>query len=75
MILCLLALGIAWIAMSTGPPLEGSRAPEERSAARSSCKPCKDRAGCRCTRDGRPRTSCDPCCYQGPNDPLPVCVD
>ena len=74
MILCLLALGVMWIAMSSGPPIDAPHPLEQRSAARS-CKTCKDRAWCGCTRDGKPRTSCDPCCYQGPNDPLPVCVE
>ena len=81
-ILCLVALGVVWIAMSSGPPLEtphalgrlGTKALEARSEPQS-CKPCKDRAWCACTREGRPRTSCEPCCYQGPNDALPICVD
>ena len=36
---------------------------------------CPDQPWCECTYQGQPRISCDPCCYQGPNDALPVCVE
>lgn len=40
------------------------------------CKRCKKgREWCGCTYEGKPRISCDPCCYQGPFDPIPVCFD
>ena len=39
------------------------------------CKKCRGRDWCECSYQGKPRISCDPCCYQGPFDPLPVCLD
>ena len=32
-------------------------------ASEASCKPCKNRTWCKCTYNGLPRVSCDPCCY------------
>ena len=29
----------------------------------SRCKACKDQPWCKCTYNGMPRVSCDPCCY------------
>lgn len=34
------------------------------AATPGSCKPCKGRTWCKCTYNGNPRASCDPCCYQ-----------
>lgn len=28
-----------------------------------SCRPCKGRTWCKCTYNGMPRSSCNPCCY------------
>lgn len=39
------------------------------------CKKCPDRPWCTCTYNGRPRISCNPCCYQGYWDPYPICFD
>jgi len=89
MVLCLLALGVVWVAVSAQGALlhvsePTARAPHgstgspplrESLAAKPACKPCKVRESCGCTHNGKPRTSCDPCCYQGPQDPLPVCID
>ena len=44
-------------------------------ASKPPCKSCKGREWCGCTYNGKPRVSCNPCCYQGPTDPLPVCFD
>ena len=56
--------------------LEGSAGPGEVEAmARPGCKNCKDRPWCACTYNGKPRISCNPCCYQGWSDPFPVCFD
>ena len=39
------------------------------------CKPCKkDRRFCKCTHNGMPRASCDPCCYTNDIGIL-VCLD
>ena len=39
------------------------------------CKKCQGREWCGCSYQGKPRISCNPCCYQGPFDPYPVCYD
>ncbi len=58
----------------SAPALDGDRdaalaaqgecreAPADQAAARS-CRPCKDKPYCKCTYNGIPRASCDPCCY------------
>lgn len=38
------------------------------------CKPCKGRTWCKCTYNGQPRSSCDPCCYTN-NIGVTVCLD
>ena len=43
--------------------------------AKPGCKKCQGREWCECSYQGKPRISCNPCCYQGPTDPLPVCFD
>jgi hypothetical protein len=44
------------------------------SAAGPGCKPCKGRTWCKCTYNGFPRASCDPCCYV--NDiGVRICLD
>ena len=39
--------------------------PEEADVALSAkpCKACQDRPWCKCTYNGLPRVSCNPCCY------------
>jgi hypothetical protein len=39
--------------------------PEEAEIAMSAkgCKACQDRPWCKCTYNGLPRVSCNPCCY------------
>ena len=39
--------------------------PEEETLAVSAkpCKACQDRSWCKCTYNGLPRVSCNPCCY------------
>src|SRR5262245_60160069 len=39
--------------------------PEEADLALSAkgCKACQDRPWCKCTYNGLPRVSCNPCCY------------
>lgn len=39
------------------------------------CKACKGRSWCTCSYQGKPRISCNPCCYQGALDPIPICFD
>ena len=38
------------------------------------CKACKDRQWCKCTYNGLPRVSCNPCCYGNLGIPQ-VCFD
>jgi hypothetical protein len=46
----------------------------ESADAVVACKPCKGRTWCKCTYNGSPRSSCDPCCYT--NDiGVTVCLD
>jgi len=45
------------------------------TAAAPRCKTCKDRPFCTCSYQGKPRISCNPCCWQGPLDPFPICAD
>jgi len=40
----------------------------------ASCKPCKNRTWCKCTYNGLPRVSCDPCCYGNLGIPM-TCFD
>ncbi|HEX6851980.1 MAG TPA: hypothetical protein VF139_11305 [Candidatus Polarisedimenticolaceae bacterium] len=40
----------------------------------AACKPCKGRTWCKCTYNGSPRSSCDPCCYTN-NIGVTVCLD
>jgi hypothetical protein len=42
--------------------------------AAGSCKPCKGRTWCKCTYNGLPRVSCNPCCYGNLGIPQ-VCLD
>jgi len=44
-------------------------------AAPGGCKACKGRTWCTCSYQGKPRISCNPCCYQGALDPFPICFD
>jgi len=48
---------------------------EAEAAAGGGCKSCKGRPWCGCSYQGKPRISCNPCCYQGPTDPFPTCFD
>jgi hypothetical protein len=43
-------------------------------ATAASCKPCKNRTWCKCTYNGLPRVSCDPCCYGNLGVPM-TCFD
>ena len=43
-------------------------------ASPASCKPCKNRTWCKCTYNGLPRVSCNPCCYGNLGIPQ-VCFD
>ena len=43
-------------------------------AAAGGCKPCKGRTWCKCTYNGLPRVSCNPCCYGNLGIPQ-VCLD
>lgn len=46
----------------------------DTSAGGPGCKPCKGRSWCKCTYNGFPRSTCDPCCYV--NDiGIPICLD
>ena len=44
------------------------------SNAAARCKTCKDRTWCKCTYNGLPRVSCNPCCYGNLGIPQ-VCLD
>lgn len=44
------------------------------AAAPGGCKTCKGRTWCKCTYNGNPRVSCDPCCYRTYAGTL-VCFD
>ena len=48
---------------------------EMTPAAPGGCKACKGRTWCTCSYQGKPRISCNPCCYQGALDPFPICFD
>ncbi|HZE89808.1 MAG TPA: hypothetical protein VE404_09680, partial [Verrucomicrobiae bacterium] len=37
----------------------------DQSTAGKPCKTCSDKPYCKCTYNGQPRISCDPCCYYG----------
>ena len=45
------------------------------AVAKPPCKPCKDKPSCTCSYNGKPRISCNPCCWQGPFDPFPICSE
>jgi hypothetical protein len=46
----------------------------DSAAQAASCKPCKGRTWCKCTYNGSPRSSCNPCCYTN-NIGVTVCLD
>jgi len=48
---------------------------EATPVAPGGCKTCKGRSWCTCSYQGKPRISCNPCCYQGALDPFPICFD
>lgn len=54
------------------PPTDGL---EMTPVAPGGCKACKGRTWCTCSYQGKPRISCNPCCYQGALDPFPICFD
>jgi len=49
-------------------------APEAAKTEAAGCKPCKGRTWCKCTYNGMPRSSCDPCCYRN-NIGVQICLD
>jgi len=46
----------------------------ESTTQAAGCKPCKDRTWCKCTYNGMPRASCNPCCYVN-NIGVLTCLD
>jgi len=54
--------------------LATSVAPDDDGASAAACRPCKGRRWCKCTYEGMPRSSCNPCCYT--NDiGVTICLD
>lgn len=61
------------VEMSTAEPGVATDVVEAADVV-AGCKPCKGRTWCKCTYNGSPRSSCDPCCYTN-NIGVTVCLD
>ena len=56
------------------PPDASSTGAARASDAAANCRKCQDRPWCKCSNNGLPRVSCNPCCYGNLGIPQ-VCLD